>query len=99
MNRARKLRNNLMTGLFSIAGWVAIVFIALIFLFTFKETAGVLNAHAMRDFFLADPPVWQPTSDIPKLSLIPIMLGTLKATVVGLLFACPIGVAAALFSS
>jgi phosphate transport system permease protein len=59
----------------------------------------VLNAPHMRAFFLADPPVWQPTSDIPKLSLIPIILGTLKATVVGLLFACPVGVAAALFSS
>jgi phosphate transport system permease protein len=99
MSRARKVRNDLMTGVFSVAGWVAIVFIALIFLFTFKETAAVLNVQAMRDFFLASPPVWQPTSDIPKLSLIPIILGTLKATVVGLLFACPIGVAAALFSS
>lgn len=99
MSRARKVRNNVMTGVFSTAGWVAIVFIALIFLFTFKETAAVWNIQAMRDFFLASPPVWQPTSDIPKLSLIPIILGTLKATVVGLLFACPVGVAAALFSS
>jgi phosphate transport system permease protein len=99
MSRARTVRNNLMTGVFSLAGWIAIVFIALIFLFTFKETAPVLNAHTIRAFFLADPPVWQPTSDIPKLSLIPIILGTLKATVVGLLFACPVGVAAALFSS
>lgn len=99
MSAARKVRNALMTGVFSVAGWVAIVFIFLIFLFTFKETAGVMNAHTLRAFFLADPPVWQPTSEIPKLSLIPIILGTLKATLVGLLFACPIGVCAALFSS
>jgi len=88
-----------MTGAFSGAGWVAIVFIFLIFLFTFKETAPVLDWHTMKAFFLARPPIWQPTSDIPKLSMIPIILGTLKATVVGLLFACPVGVAAALFSS
>jgi phosphate transport system permease protein len=99
MSRARTIRNNVMTGVFTVAGWVAVIFIALIFLFTFKETLPVLNTHAMRAFFLADPPVWQPTSDIPKLSLIPIILGTLKATAVGLLFACPVGVAAALFSS
>lgn len=99
MNRGRLLRNAAMTGAFSVAGWVAIVFIFLIFLFTFKETVGVLNAHTMKAFFLANPPVWQPTSDIPKLSLIPIILGTLKATVVGMLFACPVGVCAALFSS
>lgn len=99
MTRGRHIRNAAMTGIFSVAGWIAIVFIFLIFLFTFKETAAVLNLHAMRAFFLADPPVWQPTSDIPKLSLIPIILGTLKATVVGMLFAGPIGVAAAVFSS
>lgn len=99
MSRARQVRNALMTGVFSAAGWVAIVFILLIFLFTFKETAGVMNAHSFRAFFLADPPVWQPTSEVPKLSLLPILLGTLKATAVGLLFACPVGVAAALFSS
>lgn len=99
MIRARNFTNAVMAGVFSIAGWVAIVFIFLIFVFTFKETSGVMNVHSWRAFFLADPPVWQPTSDIPKLSLIPIILGTLKATVVGMLFACPIGVSAALFSS
>ncbi len=95
----RGFTNGLMTGVFSVAGWVAIVFIFLIFLFTFKEAVPALDLKTFRDFFLANPPVWQPTSEIPKLSFIPIILGTLKATLVGLLFACPIGVAAALFSS
>ena len=88
-----------MTGAFSVAGWVAIVFIFLIFLFTFKEAWPALDAKTLRAFFFTNPPVWQPTSDIPKLSFIPIILGTLKATAVGLLFACPVGVSAALFSS
>jgi phosphate transport system permease protein len=99
MTRGRYVRNLLAAGLFSAAGWIAIVVIFLIFVFTFKETAPVLDLHTMKAFFLANPPVWQPTSGVPKLSLIPIILGTLKATFVGLLFACPIGVAAALFSS
>ena len=92
----RKAIDRGMAALFAIAAWTAIVFIFLIFLFTFKET---IHAPSLRAFFLADAPVWQPTSEIPKLSLIPIILGTLKATLVGLLFACPIGVSAALFSS
>jgi phosphate transport system permease protein len=96
---ARSARDAIMNAVFSIAGWVAIAFILLIFLFTFRETLPVLDLEHMRSFFLAAPPVWQPTSDVPKLSLIPIILGTLKATVVGLLFAAPVGVAAALFSS
>jgi phosphate transport system permease protein len=92
----RKTVDRAMKAVFTAAGWTSIVFIALIFLFTFKET---LNVPPLRAFFLADPPVWQPTSDVPKLSLIPILLGTLKATFVSLLFACPVGVCAALFSS
>jgi phosphate transport system permease protein len=99
MSRGRHIRDLLMAGVFSIAGWIAIVFIFLIFLFTFKETAPVLDLATLRAFFFAETPVWQPTSEVPKLSLVPIILGTLKATVVGMLFACPIGVAAALFSS
>jgi phosphate transport system permease protein len=113
MSRRRKLIDGAMTGAFSLAGWVAIVFIFLIFIFTFKETlpiftdAEVKKEANLAKFFTAkqegptitDRYVWQPTSDEPKVSLWPIILGTLKATVVGLLFACPIGVAAALFSS
>jgi phosphate transport system permease protein len=99
MNRRRRIVNAIMTGVFSVAGWVAIVFIFLIFLFTFKETMPMFDLAHMRAFFFAEQPVWQPTSEVPKLSFAPIMLGTLKATVVGLLFACPVGVAAALFSS
>jgi phosphate transport system permease protein len=113
MNRRRAIVDGTMTGVFSLAGWVAIVFIFLIFLFTFKETLPIftdpeVKSEANLKAFFADKQegetitdryVWQPTSDKPKVSLWPIILGTLKATVVGLLFACPVGVAAALFSS
>jgi len=113
MNRGRRLRNGLMTGVFSAAGWVAIVFIFLIFLFTFKETIPIFTDPAVRKdanlakFFverqegptLTQRYIWQPTSEHPKVSFWPIILGTLKATAVGLLFACPVGVAAAVFSS
>jgi phosphate transport system permease protein len=105
--------NAVMTGLFSVAGWVAIVFIFLIFLFTFKETIPIFTdpevkkevtlskmfAEPADGATMMDRYVWQPTSEVPKVSFWPIILGTLKATFVGMLFACPIGVAAAVFSS
>ncbi len=111
--RRRQLFNSLMTAVFSVAGWVTILFIILIFIFTFKETLPIFTDPEVqkevniRKFFfetqdgatLADKFIWQPTSEQPKVSLIPIILGTLKATFVGMLFAFPIGVAAALFSS
>ncbi|MGH9458024.1 MAG: phosphate ABC transporter permease subunit PstC [Thermoanaerobaculia bacterium] len=102
-----------MAAAFTIAGAVAIVFILLIFLFTFKEALPVFTDPDVREeanlhaFFVEEQPadtlvrryVWQPTSSDPKMSFWPLILGTLKATFVGLLFACPLGVAAALFSS
>ena len=111
--KRRMIRNSIMTAVFSVAGWVAIVFIFLIFLFTFKETVPILTDPAVKEeaslgkLFverqdgpeLSDQFIWQPTSEKPKVSLWPIILGTLKATFVGLLFACPVGVAAAMFSS
>ena len=111
--KARLLIDAAMTGVFTLAGLVAIAFIFLIFLFTFKEALpifreGVVSEVAnLRAFFIDRLPaddlvgtyVWQPTSSSPKMSFIPLILGTLKATMVGMLFACPIGVAAALFTS
>jgi phosphate transport system permease protein len=103
-----------MTVLFSSTGAVAIVFIFLIFLFTFKEALPVFTDPEVKkeanlaQFFVNQKEgaetfeeryVWQPTSDQPKMSLIPLLLGTLKSTFIALLFACPVGVAAALFSS
>ena len=111
--KMRSLVDSTMKGVFTFAGWLAILAMFLIFLFTFKEALPIFTDPEvgkeanLYGFFIQSQPsedlagrfVWQPTSDIPKVSFIPIILGTLKATVVGLLFACPIAVAAALFSS
>lgn len=43
--------------------------------------------------------MWQPVSEVPKLSMIPLLIGTLKVTVVGMIFAVPLGIAAALFTA
>ena len=43
--------------------------------------------------------IWQPVGDIPKYSMIPLFVGTLKVTVVAMLVAVPVGIASAVFSS
>ena len=43
--------------------------------------------------------VWQPVSDNPRYSLLPLILGTAKVTIISMLVAVPIGVLAALFSA
>lgn len=111
--KGRFIRDRLMTVVFTGAGWFAILFIALIFVFTFREALPIftdpeISKEAnLHEFFvkrvegdtIEQEFVWQPVGEVPKFSFIPLILGTLKATFVGLLFACPIGVAAALFSS
>lgn len=43
--------------------------------------------------------IWQPASEIPKYNFIPLIIGSLKATLVALLFSVPLGVAAAIYVS
>ena len=43
--------------------------------------------------------LWQPVGNIPKYSMIPLFVGTLKVTLVSMLVATPLGVAAAVFTS
>ncbi len=54
---------------------------------------GLFLPHAQAGF------MWQPVSNEPKYNIVPLFLGTLKVTFVALLFAVPLGVAAALFVS
>ena len=43
--------------------------------------------------------IWQPVGQIKKLNLIPLFVGTLKTTLIGLLFAVPLAVGAAIYVS
>lgn len=80
--------------------------IAGVFLILFticKEALPVLfrpedPAHAGLAQFLGSKS-WQPVSDIPKYSFIPLIVGTLKVTMVAIVVAVPIGVLAALFTA
>jgi phosphate transport system permease protein len=43
--------------------------------------------------------IWQPVSEIPKYNMVPLLIGSLKATLVALLFSVPLGVGAAIYVS
>jgi phosphate transport system permease protein len=43
--------------------------------------------------------IWQPVSEIPKYNIVPLFIGSLKATLVALLFSVPIGIGAAIYVS
>jgi phosphate transport system permease protein len=92
---------------------VALVAIALIFVFIFKEAVPIFTDSKVQAeasiskmvFKQQSTPQrdakwsWQPNSNVPKYSLMPLFLGTLKAALVAMLFAVPLGVGAAIYSS
>ncbi len=43
--------------------------------------------------------VWQPVSNVPKYNLVPLLVGTLKTTIIAILFAAPLAILAAILSA
>lgn len=82
---------------------VTVAGIVLIFVFVFREALPVLVDQAtmaeanLRKFFT--PGAWQPVSDHPKLSFIPLLVGSLKATLIAVITAVPVAVLAAIYTA
>ncbi|MCK4606512.1 MAG: phosphate ABC transporter permease subunit PstC [candidate division Zixibacteria bacterium] len=99
--------------LISISAFTALLSILLIFVFVFKEAIPIfvddyIKEDASLDKMLCQQEFyegreakwsWQPNSEVPKFSLLPLFIGTLKAALVAMLFAIPLGVGAAIYSS
>ena len=87
----------------------AIAGLFLIFIFIGKEALPVFFSPEIRDeaglskLFLAQagphPFSWQPVSLVPKYSVLTLFAGTLKATLVAIIFAAPLALGAALFTA
>lgn len=99
--------------LITVSALAALISILLIFVFIFKEALPIFTDHEIQQEASVDKMVfkqeyyegrdpkwsWQPNSDVPKYSLFPLFLGTLKAALVAMLVAIPLGVGAAIYSS
>jgi phosphate transport system permease protein len=101
-------------ALIYLAALVAISLILLIFVFVGRQALPVLTSPAVHEevtlgeLFLPQeygtPEVplrymWQPVSVDPKYSLMPLFLGTLKVTLVAMLFATPLAILAAIYTT
>jgi phosphate transport system permease protein len=102
-------RERLIRWLVAAVAMAGILAIALIFAFIAKEALPLLfdpetrHEVSLGKMFLAQPGrhafVWQPVGEIPKVSMIPLFLGTAKVTFVAIALAAPAGIAAAVFAS
>ncbi len=106
-------RDTIMKYVISASAFAAIAAIVLIFVFIGREALPVITSAEVHEEvtiskmvtpleWRASRPktyVWQPVSEVPKYSLFPLLLGSLKATFVAILFATPFAVGAAMYSS
>jgi phosphate transport system permease protein len=101
--RAQRWRERVVSWLLRACAFGAVAGLILIMLFVFKEALPlVTHAEARREaglHALFGVPNWQPVSDEPKYALVPLLSGTLKVVLVAMLFATPIAILAAVFSS
>lgn len=110
----RKRADRIIQRLIYGTAFIAIALIFLIFIFVGKEALPIFTSDRVQHevtvgkMFLPQnygtpeaplPYVWQPVSEVPKYSLMPLMLGTLKVTIVAMLFATPLAVLAAIFTT
>jgi phosphate transport system permease protein len=108
-----KIKEFLGEKIISVTAFTALVAILLIFIFIFKEATPIFTSHKVQQeaslskmtfkqqYYEGRDPKWswQPNSDVPKYSLLPLVLGTIKASFVAMLFAIPLGVGAAIYSA
>ncbi len=112
-HRRSRIREWMIEKFILLNATLAIGAIVLIFVFVGKEALPIFTDREVKEeanlseFFLPqqyapDKPadfIWQPVSQRPKYSIIPLIVGTLKATIIAMLFAVPLAVAAAVFTS
>ncbi len=108
-----KIKELLGEKIIALSAFTALIVILLIFIFIFKESVPIFTSPkvqaeaSLSRLFLkqqyypgTDPKFsWQPNSNVPKYSLLPLFLGTLKAALIAMLFAIPLGVGAAIYSA
>jgi phosphate transport system permease protein len=111
--RRRRLREAAIGWTITGIALTGIAAVVLIFLFVGREALPLFTSADVRREVTPDrmflPQVWregrpasfiwQPVGNVPKYSMIPLFVGTLKVTAVALLLAVPIGLLAALYTS
>lgn len=110
----RRWREEAVTKFIQVNALLALASVALILIFVAREAIPLFYDPASRvevgwrRLFLPQhygtaeaplPYVWQPVSVEPKYSLMPLFLGTLKVTLIAMLFAVPLAIAAAVYTA
>lgn len=109
IKKSTRVRETFIKYFFAINGMAALVFIILIFIFLFKEGLRAFEHIGLVDFIyhnrlLDDGTIsrvfeWYPTSEEPRFSLIPLILGTLMTAIPATVISTIFGVGAGIYLS
>lgn len=91
------LTERLAKGLFLLCAFAVIFVTLLITIFLFKEGIPALIQVPLWEIFSGT--VWQPSAQVPKFGILPLVTGSTVITVTTLILATPIGVGIALYLS
>lgn len=109
IKKSRRVKEALIKYFFAVNGAAALIFIILIFIFLFKEGIKAVEHIGLADFIyhnrLLDGNIihkvyeWYPTSEDPRYSLVPLILGTLLTSIPATLLSTFLGVGAGIYIS
>ena len=94
---ARRLTEGVVERVIQVAGFLAIIFVALILVFLLRESLPILAHVPLRELLAGHR--WAATSDPPKFGMLPLILGSLYVTVGAMVLAVPLGLACSVFIS
>ncbi len=92
----RKTREAAVNAAITVAGYSAIVIIAFIFLFIFKEGLAAFREVPAGEFLKT---IWQPAATVPKYGILPLAAGTVMVTAIAMAVAIPLGLGTAVYLS
>jgi phosphate transport system permease protein len=112
-NRSGALADRIAAIAIKGSAFLAILALILIFVFIGKEALPIFTSDEVRKevditrLFMPQPAregatpehTWQPVSELPKYSIMPLLAGTLKVTIIAVLIAIPLAVLAALYTA
>ncbi len=89
------MRENIIRWIIFLCGILAIVVMALIFIFLLRDAISLARSYSIYDFLTGKN--WYPISDPPIFGALPLILGSLLVTAIAVVIALPLGVGTAIY--
>ncbi|MDO5311183.1 MAG: phosphate ABC transporter permease subunit PstC, partial [Clostridia bacterium] len=90
-----KFVERIMGGIFTLCGFAAVLFVAVITVFLFVSGIPAIGEIGLKDFLLCT--VWSPTSANPQYGILPFITASVMGTAGAIIIGVPIGLMCAVY--